>query len=909
MQSGSSRFDRRLWLSVYLAASSLAAEAAAAADPSPAAETSVPAPATGTAADESAPGQLSEITVTATRQAQSINKVPISISAYSEAQLDTKGIKNISDIATFTPGINFTQGNINNSISIRGIASTAGSATTGIYIDDTPIQVRIVGTSSENFYPDIFDLDHVEVLRGPQGTLFGAGAEGGALRYVLPEPSLTNTTSYVRTELANTQGGAPTYEIGAAQGGPLIDGVLGYRFSMFYRHDGGWISKDTGNATVNDPTGKSGIDSVSFYPTGVYAANANWQDTQVYRLALLWRPLDALRITPSIFYSYTYMNNEISSFWPAASNYSNDNYVTPAWLPGLGTNTVPAGRPGGPLNGQAAHTDIALPGTDTNNFYKDWMALPTLHVSYDVGAFELISNTSYTYRQENINPDYTMVYESTYGAAGVPQAGDFAVSPATNRQQNITEELRAQTPEPLGGRLNVVAGLFFTKNHQTAIQDSEPNFISSVSEIQNEQVPGVPTLPPAVNNGPPFGPGSTAYENYYGVGLLNGVTSYYARIATLEKQEAAFANLDFSVTDELKLTGGVRFSHDSVVLSADYAGPNSNLNTPHGLDCLPGTGVSVTAPCVPVTTGEYAVGTGPFTPAYINGSYGHSENSVTPKYGIEYQATRNDLYYVTVSKGYRPGGAQQEQPSTCNAQLAAYGFVNSQGIPTPPETYKSDSLWSYEIGSKNKLLDGRLQIMASLYHIDWSNIQTSVSLNSCSQSIVDNLGSAKVNGGDLQADYRPWDPLTLGVAFGYTHASFSYPTILGGRELYSAGSSVPGSPPPIQSTISGEYEMRLSNGLPSYVHFDERIANAERQTGATDPQSVNYNPNVPVIPAYHILNARYGVRFSGADISFFINNVTDSHPHLALTENIGAPLYTDMTFRPRTFGLDANYRF
>jgi hypothetical protein len=430
-----------------------------------------------------------------------------------------------------------------------------------------------------------------------------------------------------------------------------------------------------------------------------------------------------------------------------------------------------------------------------------------------------------------------------------------------------------------------------------------------VSQIVNQQVPGVPSIPPAVNNGPPFGPGYSAYINYYGVGLLNGTTSYFARIATVERQEAAFANVDFSLTSKLKLTGGVRVSQDMVTLSADYAGPNSNLNTPHGLDCIPGTGLSVAAPCIPVTTGEYAPGTGPFTPAYVVGSYSHSESSVTPKYGIEYQATNNDLYYFTVSKGFRPGGAQQQQPSTCNAQLAAYGFVNAEGRPTSPTSYNSDSTWSYELGAKDKIFGGRLQTELSVYHVDWSNIQTSVSLSSCAQSIIDNLGSATSNGMDLQADFRPIDPLTLGLVFGYTEASFNHDTVLGGRKLYSAGSAIPNSPAPIQATLSGQYDARVLGDVPAYARFDFRYTSTQRRTGSTDPLSVSYNSLLAPVPSTEYIDARVGVKIHSSDISFFINNVADAHPHLALSETIHQPLWTDYTFRPRTFGVTAAYRF
>src|SRR5580704_15408192 len=114
---------------------------------------------------------IEEITVTATRRAEKIDKVPESISAYSTEKMDTLGVKDFSELAKYTPGVNYDPDS--HDVSIRGIESDAGSATTGIYIDDTPIQIRNLGFNSNDTLPAIFDLDRVEVLRGPQGTLFG----------------------------------------------------------------------------------------------------------------------------------------------------------------------------------------------------------------------------------------------------------------------------------------------------------------------------------------------------------------------------------------------------------------------------------------------------------------------------------------------------------------------------------------------------------------------------------------------------------------------------------------------------------------------------------------------------------------------------------------------------------------
>src|SRR5262249_9513552 len=132
--------------------------------------------------------------------------------------------------------------------------------------------------------PPSFDLSSVDVLRGPQGTLLGADTQGGAVRFEPNQPSLAVYSAQAHAELAATERGEPSYEAGAAAGGPLVDGVLGFRFSAWRRSDGGYV------------------DRVDPFNDAIVDANANRDTTQSVRGVLTYAPSRSWKISPSINY-------------------------------------------------------------------------------------------------------------------------------------------------------------------------------------------------------------------------------------------------------------------------------------------------------------------------------------------------------------------------------------------------------------------------------------------------------------------------------------------------------------------------------------------------------------------------------------------------------------------------------
>ena len=269
--------------------------------------------------------ELEEVVVTATRRAESVEKVPISIEALDQQALTQDRVESISDLAAIVPGLQFaTNGSSflsnNTSIAIRGFNSMAGPSTVGIYLDDAPLQGRMSPIGNVGYiFPLTFDLDRVEVLRGPQGTLFGASSESGAIRFITNQPSLTQFSGFSHSEYSSTQDGAPSYEIGAAYGGPIVNDELGFRVSAWLREDGGYIDR-------SDPSGQ------------VYGTDSNSDRKAVIRMALGIKAGEAL-ITPAVTYQSTDVHNG-NSFYDLFSNPSQGYLVNGRLFPDSSTEHI-----------------------------------------------------------------------------------------------------------------------------------------------------------------------------------------------------------------------------------------------------------------------------------------------------------------------------------------------------------------------------------------------------------------------------------------------------------------------------------------------------------------------------------------------------------------------------------------
>ena len=759
-----------------------------------------------TTAPRAASTDLEEITVTATRREQSADTVPISITAFSQSVMDEQGIKTIDDVSRFTPGLTFapSQAGYISDIAIRGVRSEVGASTTGIYIDDTPVQVRSKGVVTQNAYPQIFDLERVEVLKGPQGTLFGTGSMGGTVRFITPEPDLHKYSAYARAEGSATDGGDANYEFGAAAGGPIIDGTVGFRASAFYQHTGGYV------------------DRWPFDSAGVTEKNINSLDTTVVRAAVKWEPADNVSVTPAIYYQKVTRDND-GYFWLDRSNPSTGDF-------------------------KSGYTEPS-PARDT-------FTLPSLKIDWKFDGMELVSDTSFFYRELSQAQDYTEFLWTALVGDGSPTPDatlpEYRASSLFNvRQNSFTQEIRLQSTQSDSALQWVVGGLFQN---------------SRLYADQYVVDPHLPALSEAAYGLP--------IEDAFGEGLVGGIYSYAIHQWATDKQLALFGQADYSFTANWKGTLGVRVARDTLDYHRDEDGP-------------------LTASAAYIQEQGSAPTTTP----------------VTPKIGVSYEGDAHDLYYASASKGTREGGVNN--PSVASGKPGCPAGV------VAPLAYGADNLWSYEIGAKNRFLDGRVRTEASVYYIDWKDIQQNVNNNGClTTSYTDNLGTATVKGAELQAEWRVLDNWSWTLVGNYTDAKFSSDA-LGSPEpstgirpiIASDGDSLGVSPWSVGLSTRIDFQMFNYN---SYVRADYTYtAKDTGQTPSRNPRNVTvYDPDLVADPALRLLGARLGAKIGGMDVSIFARNILNDTPPLgAYHDNLGDPLFYAVTVQPRTVGLTVSYRY
>ena len=881
---------------------------------------------------------LGDVVVTATRQADTVNRVPLSISAVTQKALDQQGIKSVADLQRSVPAL--TVSGVTAGVAtftVRGIAGTgATSATTGVYLDDIPLQKRSTNGVQQNNgtpAPPLFDLERVEVLRGPQGTLFGGSSEGGTLRFITPQPSLTRYSALGRAEIATTHYGSESWELGAAVGGPIVRDKLGFRVSVDKRDNGGWID-------LVDPYN---IKTVVF-------PDSNSSDSLSWRAALAFQPTEQFRATLSFYTARQNVDEAGTSYLlplnrsqlttpaycynlPASTAVSTSNPLTPVAcpanaVPGQTVNNVymrPSQTYTGPWNFEPFQNFASNP---QKSFLRSDFSAPSLTLEYNFPKMSVKAITSYTQDEERSfsyeTPQVTQAqgFTNRQGVFFEPGAVAFQNGSANTTQGanlfrpfpfwsgevsskkkgwGLFQELRfasAGDPKPLSW----VAGVYYSNvrgsayywNAQQTDRQAQLLFgIPSSAQRFTQRVP-LATGQTCANLNLPAGTPSTTSGGACFVGLfaLPGMLVSNRYQTQKDVEIAAFGELNYWITDKLKATGGVRLSRTSFEYHQIVFGQLSGQTTP--------------------TTDS----------GITNGQV--SESPVTPKVGLQYQITDNDMIYLTAAKGFRAGGVNVPlAPAICGSGLALIGLT----VDDAPKTYGSDTVWSYEGGGKLRMFGNRLQVNTSAYRIAWNNVQLAVSIPNCGPTFIQNAGSIRSQGFDLQAQGRVFRGLTANLALGYDKAEYTMtatgPSPKNGTPptaVVQKGDKVP--VPPWTVSAGAQYDFTVGK-YAGFIRADYQFSS--KYLGGFGPGVNGYSPDTRNLPSTQQVNARAGVVYSNWELNLFVNNLFDSKDpqgfgggRSGCTPNTDAacgtfssynPFQSITTFRPRTIGAQLNYRY
>jgi outer membrane receptor protein involved in Fe transport len=362
------------------------------------------------------PLALEEIVVTAQKREEKLSETPLSITAVSAAQIEALGATQFREIANTVPGLTIIGNGVGQSqVNLRGVTSGGdASPTVGVYVDDVPYGSSTGFANFAQLALDVglFDLDRVEVLRGPQGTLYGASTMGGLIKYVTTMPDTSNYSGNARAGVASIRGGGVSYDGSGALNVPLIADRAAVRVSGFYSHDGGFVDNlDSGREDVNR--------------SKLYGGRADF----------LLKPMDKLTIRLTGFAQNIYRDGS------SASDYS------------LQTGT--------PIDGVYDQRRL-LAEPFSEHFY-----LFSGTADYDFGFAKLTSITSYQRAETELGEDVSALYVPLLQAAAGINLGAVGVHQLANTEK-LTQEVRLAGSSHY---LDWLVGGFFTRENTLLFQN------------------------------------------------------------------------------------------------------------------------------------------------------------------------------------------------------------------------------------------------------------------------------------------------------------------------------------------------------------------------------------------------------------------------------------------------------
>jgi iron complex outermembrane recepter protein len=806
---------------------------------------------------------LEEIVVTAEKRESTVQATPISITALSGADLQQENIATVEDLVGKVPGISLrTAGPGQTEYEIRGLSAGGGTAATvGFYIDETPLSASAVALNGRTVIdPDLFDLNHVETLRGPQGTLYGSGSLGGTIKLVTNQPKLgifegATDTTVSQTTHGSTNGG------GSLMLNLPIGEIAALRTVVTAKYISGFIDRiiappgEFPSPTL--PAGTPGAPTLCAYycdrgnvlnaPVQQVVKGANLERFVSARAILLVKPSDALSVTSTLMYQRIEADGYNNFQEPPGSHY----------------------------------LAIYQPYDEAEPYY-DSFKLASLKAEYDFGPATLTSATSYWKRFVEQSTDST---EALQNINNLTHLVNGAYVPNFIQNLYVEDDPTTQFAEEVRltskttGQFQWVGGLYYAKlNSGYITYNQAPGFAGALTcQYASAANPVAGFCPPSsvvpVNSylrypNPSLPPYSQANNNF--AANPNGVV-FNDNNPNVLKQSAVFGEGTYKFTDALKLTAGIRFFHFSIDNHADQAGlGTASVNQDHTI---------------------------------LNQSA--SGNAVLPKLNLAYEPSKDLTLYGTIAKGSRPGGFNLPIPLPSPQVLAVNPFAyncNAGAVTVSSQpSYTPDSVLSFEVGEKAKFADRRITVNADIYYIEWDHIQQVLSLT-CGYPYNTNAGNARSYGPELEVSALVVPGLTLDFSGTYNTAEINDPSPNAIASGIAPGTRVL-SVPQYTAVAAVNYQTQITDTLNGLLNVSSSLVGPVRDQAAY-PQ---------ILPRYNLIDLRAGVSSGPWAAYVFGTNLTNRVAELTINNTVFAwqtyAITRVSTNQPRTIGLDFQYKF
>ena len=807
----------------------------------------------GVAAEQSAKSGIEEIVVTANKRSEALSKVGSTVQALSDKQLDQQHVTSLSDLANAVPGLTYTESEYGTPVyTLRGVGfyetSLAAYPDVSVYLDQAPlpfpVQTRLT----------LFDLQRVEVLMGPQGTLFGNNATGGAINYIANKP-----TPDFHAGASLSYGRYNTFQGDGFVSGPITP-KLSARFAFNVTEGDGWQKSDAQPLPPNVVAGILSTWPLADMTQHTHAGDTNGaQDKVAMRGIFDWTPTDDLRVELNV-------NGWHDGTEPQQPQYylSKPNFSAVSGIPG-GTIFPPGSSLPFPylvqgqynneptVSGDATVAD--WPGGQNAPFADNTLGQVTLRADYDLSdTITLTSITNYVDYEQDNNPQ-----------GGGSQWYDSDVIRSEGYAKTFSQELRIAG----GGksRDRWIAGLNY--EYDTVYERDFLNF----SQGGSARI---------------YGNANDALPVLFGINPLRtpeiGSTFDSRQIMA---NYAVFANNEFDITRQITLKAGIRATQanrtdDACVESSSGTSLDSPTEINNFLFAVFGGGV------VPVPNQCFQVDaqTGKLIPKYKNHL---NQGNISWHVGLDWRPTDNITAYANLAKGYKAGSFPTLPGTTTLSQ----------------EPVTQESVVDYEVGVKSQFLDGRLAVNGDVFYYNYKNKQLKGRLSDPVFGILNalvNIPKSTVQGAELQIHGRPVPGLDVGAQMIYIYASINEFTgyNASGISQNFAHSLVPYTP---RWQLSGNvnYEHPITDALTGFVGAQINFRSAT--------SSAIGSPQYYGIPSYTTLDLQAGINTADNRWRVFVwgKNVTNKYYLTNVVDGEDAILrYTGM---PATYGLTVAYHY